>query len=161
MRHIRKRQLPDGGWNIYHGGPSEINASVKAYFALKLAGHSPQAPWMSEARATILRLGGIPRCNTYSKLYLALMGVFPWKYLPTFRRKWSCSRLGVLQHLPDVELDAGHAHAAGDHQPFQAHARPARGQAAPRTVSLRLEGMDFSLPRSGRFFTWRNFFPAL
>jgi squalene-hopene/tetraprenyl-beta-curcumene cyclase len=34
VRHILKRQLPEGGWNIYHGGPSEINASVKAYFAL-------------------------------------------------------------------------------------------------------------------------------
>src|SRR4029078_6700568 len=31
VRHILKRQLPDGGWSIYHGGPSEINASVKAY----------------------------------------------------------------------------------------------------------------------------------
>jgi len=26
VRHILKRQLPDGGWNIYYGGPSEINA---------------------------------------------------------------------------------------------------------------------------------------
>src|ERR1700720_2129780 len=34
---ILKRQPPDGGWNIYYDGPSEINASVKAYFALKLA----------------------------------------------------------------------------------------------------------------------------
>jgi squalene-hopene/tetraprenyl-beta-curcumene cyclase len=34
VRHILKRQLPDGGWNIYYGGASEINASVKAYFAL-------------------------------------------------------------------------------------------------------------------------------
>jgi len=33
-------------------------------------------------RANILRLGGIPRMNTYSKLYLALLGQFPWKYLP-------------------------------------------------------------------------------
>ena len=37
---------------------------------------------MREARANILRLGGIPRMNTYSKLYLALLGQFPWKYLP-------------------------------------------------------------------------------
>mgnify|MGYP003694652109 CR=1 FL=1 len=37
---------------------------------------------MQEARANILRLGGIPRMNTYSKLYLALLGQFPWKYLP-------------------------------------------------------------------------------
>ncbi len=39
VAHIRRRQLADGGWNIYEGGPSEVNASVKAYFALKLAGH--------------------------------------------------------------------------------------------------------------------------
>ena len=83
VRHILKRQLPDGGWNIYYGGPSEINASVKAYFALKLAGHSPDVPFMQEARANILRLGGIPRMNTFSKLYLALLGQFPWQYLPT------------------------------------------------------------------------------
>jgi len=83
VAHIRRRQLPDGGWSIYASGPSDVNASVKAYFALKLAGQSPDAPWMREARACILRLGGIPRMNTYAKLYLALLGQFPWKYLPT------------------------------------------------------------------------------
>src|SRR5438045_5149954 len=82
-QHILRRQLADGGWNIYYGGPSEINASVKAYFALKLAGYSADLPFMREARANILRMGGIPRVNTFSKLYLALIGKFPWKYLPT------------------------------------------------------------------------------
>src|SRR5678810_1032538 len=43
-QHILRRQLPDGGWNIYYGGRSEINASVKAYFALKLAGYSADLP---------------------------------------------------------------------------------------------------------------------
>ena len=95
VAHIRRRQLEDGGWNIYEDGPSDVNASVKAYFALKLAGHLPSQPWMHEARACILRLGGIPRMNTYAKLYLALLGQFPWKYLPTvpvemvFFPKWS------------------------------------------------------------------------
>ncbi len=83
VAHLRRRQLGDGGWNLYEGGRSDVNASVKAYFALKLAGHSPEAPWMREARACILRLGGIPRMNTYAKLYLALLGQFPWQYLPT------------------------------------------------------------------------------
>jgi len=83
VAHIRRRQLEDGGWNIYEGGPSDVNASVKAYFALKLAGHAPTQPWMQEARACILRLGGIPKMNTYGKLYLALLGQFPWRYLPT------------------------------------------------------------------------------
>src|SRR5690348_11348494 len=35
---IFDRQLPDGGFNIYVQGPSEVSASVKAYLALKLAG---------------------------------------------------------------------------------------------------------------------------
>ena len=83
VAHIRRRQIADGGWNIYEGGPSEVNATVKGYFALKLAGHAPTQPWMQEARACVLRLGGIPQMNTYSKLYLALLGQFPWKYLPT------------------------------------------------------------------------------
>ena len=36
--YVRQRQLADGGWSIYPGGPSELNATCKAYFALKLAG---------------------------------------------------------------------------------------------------------------------------
>src|SRR4030095_16122538 len=35
VRHILKRQLPDAGWNIYHGGPSEIKASVNEHFPQK------------------------------------------------------------------------------------------------------------------------------
>src|SRR5437868_5318608 len=44
--YVRRRQLDDGGWNIYFGGPSELNATVKAYFALKLSGDEPEAPHM-------------------------------------------------------------------------------------------------------------------
>src|SRR5205809_1030494 len=94
VRHILKRQLADGGWNTYHGGPSEINASAKAYFALKLAGCSTDAPFMQEARANIMRLGGIPQMNTFSKLYLALLGQFPWKYLPTIPVEWCSCQAG-------------------------------------------------------------------
>lgn len=82
VKHILDRQLPDGGWNIYTGGPSEVNASVKCYLSLKLAGYTQDDPVMKKARHTILRLGGIPKMNTYGKLYLALIGQYPWKYLP-------------------------------------------------------------------------------
>src|SRR4029453_19103644 len=46
VRHIVRRQLPDGGWNIYYGGPSEVNASGKGNFALKLAGCSAGPPFL-------------------------------------------------------------------------------------------------------------------
>jgi squalene-hopene/tetraprenyl-beta-curcumene cyclase len=83
VNHILAMQLPDGGWNIYHGGPSEVNATIKAYLALKLAGMSATDPRMLRAREVAMNLGGVPRMNTFSKLYLALLGLFPWKYVPT------------------------------------------------------------------------------
>lgn len=80
--YIRRRQLPDGGWNIYAGGPSELNATVKAYVALKLAGDSPEAPHLARARCRIHDLGGVEATNSYTRLYLALGGVVPWSYVP-------------------------------------------------------------------------------
>jgi len=83
INHLFSLQLPDGGWNIYHGGPAEVNATIKAYLALKLAGVPETHLRMLRARSVALNLGGVPRMNTFSKLYLALLGLFPWKYVPT------------------------------------------------------------------------------
>jgi squalene-hopene/tetraprenyl-beta-curcumene cyclase len=83
VNQILSMQLPDGGWNIYYGGPAEINATIKAYLALKLAGVPVTDPRMLRARQVALSLGGVPRMNTFSKLFLALLGLFPWEYVPT------------------------------------------------------------------------------
>ena len=83
VHHIFSMQLPDGGWNIYHGGPSEVNATIKAYLALKLAGVSVKDPRLLKAREVALNFGGVPRMNTFSKLYLALIGLYSWEYVPT------------------------------------------------------------------------------
>jgi squalene-hopene/tetraprenyl-beta-curcumene cyclase len=80
--YVRQRQLEDGGWNIYFGGPSEINATVKAYFALKLAGYSPESEPMVRACDRALRLGGLERTNSFTRLYLALGGVIDWEMVP-------------------------------------------------------------------------------
>jgi squalene-hopene/tetraprenyl-beta-curcumene cyclase len=82
-RAILDRQLPDGGWNIYPGGPSEINASVKAYTALKIAGIDAARPEMERARARIRALGGLQAANSYVKINLSLFGLFPRKLVPT------------------------------------------------------------------------------
>jgi len=83
VNQIFSMQLPEGGWNIYYGGPAEVNATIKAYLGLKLAGIPVTDPRMLRAREIAKNLGGIPRMNTFSKLYLALLGLFPWDYVPT------------------------------------------------------------------------------
>ena len=83
VHHIFAKQLPDGGWNIYPNGPPEVNATIKAYLALKLAGVPITDPRMLRAREVACNLGGVPRMNTFSKLYLALIGLVGWNHVPT------------------------------------------------------------------------------
>ena len=80
--YVRRKQLPGGGWSIYPGGPPEVSASVKAYFVLKLLGDRPDAAHMRRARETILRLGGIDACNSFTRIYLAIFGQYPWDRCP-------------------------------------------------------------------------------
>src|SRR5215470_12434838 len=80
--HLRRKQLPSGGWAIYEGGPAEVSSSVKAYFVLKLMGDDPAAPHMERARKTILSLGGIEACNSFTRIYLAIFGQCSWDDCP-------------------------------------------------------------------------------
>jgi squalene-hopene/tetraprenyl-beta-curcumene cyclase len=82
-RAILQQQLPDGGWNLFADGPADINATVKAYTALKIAGEDIQSPAMKWARRVILRLGGLQACNSYTKLNLSFFGLFPRRFVPT------------------------------------------------------------------------------
>jgi squalene-hopene/tetraprenyl-beta-curcumene cyclase len=81
-RYVRRQQLAEGGWAIYPGGPPEVSASVKAYFVLKLAGDSPQAPHMQRACRAVHALGGIEACNSFTKIYLAICGQYDWWRCP-------------------------------------------------------------------------------
>jgi squalene-hopene/tetraprenyl-beta-curcumene cyclase len=80
---IRSQQLSDGGWNLFKDGPSDINATVKAYTALKIGGEDIKSPRMKKARRLILELGGLQTCNSYTKLNLSFFGLFPRRFVPT------------------------------------------------------------------------------
>ena len=82
-RSILDRQMPDGGFNIYAGGPSEVSATIKAYCALKLAGIPPESDAMRAARQRILALGGLQAANSYVKINLSLFGLYPRKHAPS------------------------------------------------------------------------------
>jgi len=81
--YVRRRQLEDGGWNIYFGGPSELNATIKAYVALRLAGDPADSEPLLRARARVHELGGLESSNSYTRLYLALVGAVGWDMVPS------------------------------------------------------------------------------
>ncbi len=80
--YIQQQQLPTGGWAIYPEGPLEISASVKAYFALKITGHDPQAEYMTRARQAIVEAGGAEQVNSFTRFYLALLGIISYDQVP-------------------------------------------------------------------------------
>ena len=79
---ILARQLPGGGFPVYTGGPADVSASVKAYFALKLAGIGTDRPEMVRLRDRILALGGVQAANSYVKINLAFFGLYPRQHVP-------------------------------------------------------------------------------
>ncbi len=80
--YILHSQNPDGGWPIYRNGPSEISATFKAYWSLKLAGYAVNDPRLVTARECLNRLGGLHKTNSYCKFYLALFGLYDWAGVP-------------------------------------------------------------------------------
>jgi squalene-hopene/tetraprenyl-beta-curcumene cyclase len=81
-RFLRAQQAAHGGWSLYSGGDFEVSCSVKAYFALKLAGDDADAPHMARARTAILARGGAAAANVFTRIALALFGELPWRGVP-------------------------------------------------------------------------------
>ena len=82
-RRILSQQMPDGGWHIFPDGPADINATVKAYTALRLCGYRPDFEPLSRARSRVVDLGGLQAYNRYTKINLSFFGLYPRKYVPT------------------------------------------------------------------------------
>ncbi len=80
--YLRGHQEGHGGWPLYSGGALDLSASVKAYYALKLAGDEVDAPHMRRAREAILTHGGAARSNVFTRFALAMFGQVPWRAVP-------------------------------------------------------------------------------
>ena len=157
VNHIFSMQLEDGGWNIYYGGPAEVNATIKCYLALKLAGIDRTDPRMLKAREMAHNLGGPARMNTFSKLYLALLGLYPWKHLPTIPVE--VILLGKFFHVNFYEMSSWSRSMLVPLSIINCY-KPTR----PVDVSLDelyhdgFHERDLKLPKDPEFLTWRNFF---
>jgi squalene-hopene/tetraprenyl-beta-curcumene cyclase len=79
---IRSKQRDDGTWGNFHGAPADLSTTLEAYVALKLAGDSPDAPHMQRAAGFVRANGGLERSRVFTKMWLALFGLWSWDDLP-------------------------------------------------------------------------------
>jgi squalene-hopene/tetraprenyl-beta-curcumene cyclase len=156
VRSILNRQLPDGGFNIYEGGPAEISASVKAYVALKLGGLPADDPAMARLRERILELGGIQAANSYVKINLSLFDLYPRRYCPTIPPEAAMLPFGLPYQI------ASWARAIAISLSIVQSANPRRPLPEGFTLEeIWLRGASPAFRRDRAWFTWRNAFLAL
>ena len=81
-RCIRDEQGVEGGWSMYAAGAPNVNLTVKAYFALRLAGVEEQDPILAKARQVALQLGGVEATNSFTRILLCFLSQYDWKAVP-------------------------------------------------------------------------------
>lgn len=157
--YILKVQRPEGGWAMFPGGGVEVSGSVKAYLALKLAGHSPDEPDMVRAREAILAAGGVTACNTFTKIYLSIFGQYEWDGCPVVPPELIL--LPSWFYLNLYELSSW-SRTIVVPLAILSHFRPS--SLLPVNIDELFVGgrpkdtRKLRLPPAGKFFCWRNFF---
>ncbi|UGS38772.1 squalene--hopene cyclase [Capillimicrobium parvum] len=81
-RWIRSQQRPDGTWATFHGGPGDLSTTAEAWVALRLAGDPADAAHMREAAAFVLDGGGLEASRVFTRIWLALFGLWSWDDVP-------------------------------------------------------------------------------
>jgi squalene-hopene/tetraprenyl-beta-curcumene cyclase len=82
IRYLRRRQNADGGWSLFQGGPSDLSATIKIYFAMKMAGVATGDATMLAAGERVRLMGGPAKANVFTKIMLALFGEYDWNGVP-------------------------------------------------------------------------------
>jgi squalene-hopene/tetraprenyl-beta-curcumene cyclase len=73
------RRDGDGLWPIYWGGEPDLAATLESYAALRLAGLSADDPRLAPARRFCEERGGIGAARVFTRIWLALFGLWPWQ----------------------------------------------------------------------------------
>jgi squalene-hopene/tetraprenyl-beta-curcumene cyclase len=156
VESILARQLSDGGFNVYPHGPADLSATVKAYFALKLAGLDYNDLRLTRARELILSLGGIQAANSYVKINLSLFDLFPRDRAPSVPPEMVLAGNFVYEMSSwtrAIVIPLSIVHALNPRRPV-----PAGFNLQELFVP---DGQQLEFRRDRASFTWRNVFLRL
>ena len=156
VKSILARQLSDGGFNIYPQGPADLSATVKAYFALKLAGLDYNDLRLTRARERILAMGGIQAANSYVKINLSLFDLFPRECAPSIPPEMVLAGKFIYEMSSwtrAIVIPLSIVHAMNPRRPV-----PAEFNLQELFVT---DGEQIEFQPDGASFTWRNVFLRL
>ncbi len=80
VNFLRTQQSTDGSYPLYRGGAGDISCTIKAYYAMKLAGDRVHSAHMIKAREWILARGAAAKANVFTHIMLTIQ--FANSYYP-------------------------------------------------------------------------------
>ena len=162
-RGILSKQRSDGAWETFYQAPSgDINTTVEAYVALRIAGEPARSPAMEAARDWILAHGGLQHIRVFTRYWLALLGEWPWEQTPNMPPEvirvpvWmpvSIYRFATWARATLLPLSVLSA---------KRFVRPLPGgQTLDELFPRGRDQFNFGLPSRAGFWSWENFFRQL
>ncbi|HEX4230483.1 MAG TPA: squalene--hopene cyclase [Bryobacteraceae bacterium] len=153
---VLSRQNEDGGFNIYLHGPSEVSASIKAYFSLKVAGVPASDTRMDRLRHRILELGGMQAANSYVRTNLSLFGLYPRGACPSIPPEIILFPFHFIYQMSSwsraIIIPLSIIHAENPNRPVPA---------GFDLSEIYLPGAPILPEREPKLFSWRNCFLGL
>jgi cycloartenol synthase len=78
VTYLKNHQQVDGGWGTHLECASTMFGTVLSYTTLRLLGEPAEEQYLLAARAFILAHGGALYAPSWSKFFLAMIGVYDW-----------------------------------------------------------------------------------
>ncbi len=162
LRALWRERRPDGSWAVYFGSQGgDINTTVEAYTALRVAGVPRTDPRMVQTRQWILDHGGLKAVRNFTKYWLALLGEWPWDEVPALPPE-----LIFIPQWAPFNIYRFASWARGTMLPLCVLC--ARRVTVPLPPERRLDELfpggretyDYRLPRRGALWSWDTFFYA-
>jgi squalene-hopene/tetraprenyl-beta-curcumene cyclase len=160
VRGILCRQRDDGSWESYFDAPSgDINATVETYAALRLSGLSADDEPVRRAREWIFANGGMGKIRVFTRIWLALIGEWPWTCTPNLPPE-------VIRLPLWCPFNIYHFASWARATLVPLAVLSARRHVCPLPTHSRLdelfpggrENFDYALVRRGRWLSWNGFF---
>jgi squalene-hopene/tetraprenyl-beta-curcumene cyclase len=83
VSYFFNQQKGDGSWGLATNHAGDVSTTGETYLALRILGVSVDDPRMKEAEHYILKQGGLEKMRVFTRINLAIFGLFPWEAVPT------------------------------------------------------------------------------
>jgi len=157
---ILQRQRADGAWETYYeASAGDINATVESYAALRATGMAPDAEPLQRAREWIMAHGGLRHIRVFTRIWLALIGEWPWRATPNLPPE-------IIRLPLWAPFNIYHFASWARATLVPLAVLSARRHVVPLPPAARLDELfsdgrdrfDYTLPKRGRALSWHGFF---